>query len=278
MLSRRALLSTVLAGGTLTLTLIACTQVDGTGRRQLLLTSAAQENQLGAQAYAEIRQQEKPCTDAATVAFVTRVGQRVAAAAPDKGFTYEFTVLDSDTINAFCLPGGKVAVYTGILPLCANEAGLAAVLGHEIAHAIARHGGERMSQQYAQQIGGVTLAAMLEAKGVQPTTANLAMTAYGVGSQIGVMLPYSRNHELEADRLGLMYMAKAGYDPQEAVAFWQRFAGLGNGGTPGFLSTHPASDDRARALTALLPEARTLYEHSSKFGAGAAVPIRAKQP
>jgi predicted Zn-dependent protease len=229
----------------------ACARVEGTDRRQLLLTSTAQ----------------------ALIAFVERVGKRLAAAAPDKDFNYEFTVIESPAANAFCLPGGKVAVYTGILPYCQNEAGLAAVLGHEIGHAIARHGGERMSQGQIQEVGGVTLAALLEAKGVSPTTGNLAMTAFGIGSQVGVMLPFSRSHETEADYLGLIYMAKAGYDPHEAVAFWNRFAALGSG-TPTFLSTHPSSPDRAKALEVKMPEADAIYAASGKHGTGEPVPDR----
>ena len=253
----------------------ACAHVEGTNRSQLLLTSAAQENQLGAEAYAEVKQQEKACTDPETIALVERVGKRLAAVAPDRDFKYEFVVLESDTINAFCLPGGKVAVYTGILPYCQNEAGLAAVLGHEIGHAIARHGGERMSQGMAAQIGGQTLAAVLQAKGVDPTNTNLAMTAFGLGAQVGVMLPFSRSHELEADYLGLTYMAKAGYDPQEAVAFWKRFATLSSGGTPAFLSTHPQSGDRAHDLADKMGEAKKLYAKAKeKYGTGANVPAR----
>ena len=258
--------------------LAACAKVDGTNRQQLLFTSAAQENQMGAQAYSEVKQQEKPCTDPDTVAFVERVAKRVAAMAPDHGFTYEFVVLESDTPNAFCLPGGKVAVYTGILPYCANEAGLATVLGHEIGHAIARHGGERMSQGVMQQVGGVALASVLEAKGIAPTNATLAMAAYGAGSQYLGVLPFSRKHESEADYLGLTYMAKAGYDPKESVTFWQRFGALGSGG-PSWLSTHPASADRAKALDEQMPMAEKLYAASkAKYGAGEQVPARWRTP
>ncbi len=259
----------------ITLSLAACATVNGTGRSQMMWTSAAQENQLGAAAYTEVKQQEKVCTDPETIALVERVGKRLAAVAPQSGFTYEFVVLESPTINAFCLPGGKVAVYTGILGLCGNEAALATVMGHEIGHAIARHGGERMSQGQAEQFGGQTLAAVLQLKGVSPTTSNLAMTAFGLGSQIGVLLPFSRTQELEADYLGLTYMAKAGYDPHEAVLFWQRFAGLSSSGTPGFLSTHPASADRAKQLAEKMAEAERLYAGASEHsGSGAVVPAK----
>ena len=254
------------------LVLAACARVDGTNRQQLLLTSAEQENQMGLEAYAEVKTKEKICTDPAAIALIERVGKRLAAVAPNKGFTYEFVVLESSTINAFCLPGGKVAVYTGILPWCQDEASLAAILGHEIAHAIARHGGERMSQGQLQQIGGQTLAAVMEARGMAPTNAQLAMVAYGAGSQYLGVLPYSRDHELEADYLGLIYMAKAGYDPTAAVGFWSRFAELSSG-TPTFLSTHPASTDRAERLQAKMEEAKALYAAApQQYGNGELVP------
>lgn len=273
MVAMRTALALPLAIFSLALVLAACAQVDGTGRKQLLLTSAADENRLGAEAYTQVKAEEKPCRDPAAIAFVERVGKRLAAVAPDKGFTYEFTVLDSAAVNAFCLPGGKVAVYTGILPYARNEAGLAAVLGHEIAHAIARHGGERMSQQQAQQALGGAVQTALAAAHVTPTTANTTMLLFGAGAQFGAILPYSRAHESEADHLGLMYMARAGYDPQEAVGFWQRFATLGGGG-PSFLSTHPASADRAEALTALQPEAQALYlAAANRYGPGEPVPV-----
>ncbi len=251
---------------------IACTRVEGTGRRQFLITSVEQENSLGAQSYQEVLKSEKRSTDPQIQAYVERVGRRLAAVAPDQGFTYEFNVLDSPEANAFCLPGGKVAVYTGILPYCQNEAGLAAVMGHEIGHAIARHGGERMSQQTLAGGAQTLLAVVLQERGVSPTQSNLAMTAFGVGTQIGVLLPFSREHESEADYLGLTYMAKAGYDPAEAAKFWDRFAVLGGGG-PEFLSTHPASDKRAEELREQLPKALKLYKKApEKFGVGEPVP------
>jgi predicted Zn-dependent protease len=253
--------------------LAACARVEGTNRAQLLLTSAAEENRMGAEAYAQIKAEEQPCRDPAAVAFVERVGRRLAAVAPNKGFTYEFSVFDSPTVNAFCLPGGKVAVYTGLLAYAENEAGLAAVVGHEIAHAIARHGGERMSLQQAQQVFGGAVQAALTAADASPTATNTTMLLFGAGAQFGAILPYSRAHELEADRLGLEYMARAGYDPQEAVAFWRRFATLGGGG-PSFLSTHPASDDRAAALGAQQPTALALYHAAPvRYGAGEPVPV-----
>jgi metalloendopeptidase OMA1, mitochondrial len=264
-----AVLLSVLATG--------CVQrVEGSGRTQVAFYNDQQMNEMGAKAYADVLATETRCTDPATIAFVERVGRRLAAVAPDHGFTYEFTVLESATINAFCLPGGKVAVYTGILNLCENEAGLAAVLGHEIAHAIANHGNERMSQGVIIEGAQQGLATVLQAKGVSESTLNLSMTAFGIGSQLGVMLPFSRSHELEADRLGLDYMAKAGYDPKEAVAFWQRFAELGDGGQPNWMSTHPASGQRARELRNALPATEQLYAAAAQqYGSGEKVPKRA---
>ena len=251
----------------------ACQKVQGTGRTQLILTSAEQENKLGAQSYRQIVGKERQSADVEAIALVERVGRRLAAAAPERGFKYEFSVLESKQANAFCLPGGKVAVYTGLLSYCEHEAGLAAVMGHEIAHAIARHGGERMTQGLIVEGLSTTLDAAMQAKGVEPTSANVAMTAFGAGAQVGVLLPYSRKHETEADYLGLLYMAKAGYDPREAVGFWERFSKQGSG-LPAFLSTHPHSADRANALQQKLGEALALYERSPKYGAGEAVPAR----
>jgi predicted Zn-dependent protease len=260
--------------GALLLATTSCERVEGTGRGTFILTSQEEENKLGADAYKEVLSKEKISKDADVIALVERVGKRLAAVAPDKGFNYEFTVIESDTVNAFCLPGGKVCVYTGILPYCQNEAGLATVLGHEIAHAIARHGGERMSQGVVVEGIGAGVDALLKDQKVTDSTHNIAMTAYGAGAQVGVILPYSRSHESEADYLGLTYMAKAGYDPSEAPKFWQRFSALSSK-TPTFLSTHPASTDRSKALDTKQAEAIKLYEAAAtKYGAGEAVPER----
>ncbi|HYF48712.1 MAG TPA: M48 family metallopeptidase [Planctomycetota bacterium] len=253
---------------------ISCEKVEGTGRGTFYLLSAEEENKMGADAYKEIVSKEKVSTDAEIIALVERVGKRLAAAAPDKGFKYDFTVLESDQVNAFCLPGGKVCVYTGILPYCQNEAGLATVMGHEIAHAIARHGGERMSKGLIVEGVGAGIDALLSERGASATTKNVTRAAYGAGTTVGVMLPYSRSHESEADYLGLTYMSKAGYDPNEAPKFWERFSAL-KSNVPNFLSTHPASEDRARDLKAKLPEGQKLYEAAAnKYGAGEAIPER----
>jgi len=249
-----------------------CRKVEGTGRNQLLLTSEGTETQLGLQAFNEVLQKEKRSTDRQAIAIVERVGQRIAAAAPQKGFQYEFVLLESKEANAFCLPGGKVCVYTGILKYCRDEGGLATVMSHEIAHAIARHGGERMSQGLIVEGLSMGLDAYLQSKGVSPTKTNVALAAFGAGAQVGVLLPYSRTHEYEADYLGLTYMAKAGYDPRLAEQFWERFAKAMGSGGPAFLSTHPASAERAKKMRENVAEALKLYEASPKYGAGETLP------
>ncbi|MBA3685236.1 MAG: M48 family metallopeptidase [Planctomycetes bacterium] len=249
-------------------------KVEGSNRTQFNIMPDDKMNAMGGEAYQDILSKEKRSQDAEAVAMVERVGKRLAAQVNDPGFAWEFTLLESDQVNAFCLPGGKVAIYTGILSFCQNEAGLAAVMGHEIAHAIAKHGGERMSQGVMLQGATTALAMALEAKGVAPTNQNLLMTAVGAGAQVGVMLPFSRSHETEADYLGLIYMAKSGYDPQQAVEFWQRFATLGSGG-PEFLSTHPASEHRASDLKSHMNQARAHYDSApERLDKGAAVPAR----
>ena len=253
---------------------ISCAQVEGTGRRQILLTSADAENKQGATAFSKIVATETVSQDREMTAIIERVGNRLSAVAPDRGFDWEFTLLESNSVNAFALPGGKIAFYTGILASCQNEAGLAVVMGHEIAHVIARHGGERMSHGILTSIGGLTLDVLLQQNDVEPSEKNLWMSAFALGSQVGFSLPYSRKHELEADYLGLMYMAKAGYDPREAPLFWQRMSQLG-GGQLEFLSTHPMSDKRARELAAAMDEALVHYQAApQQYGKGVTVPTR----
>lgn len=237
--------------------------------------SEPQENQMGTDAYKEVLASEKRCTDAEANAMIERVGKRLAAIVPggDK-FQWEFTLLESDQINAFCLPGGKVAFYTGILAYCQNEAAIAAVMGHEIGHAVARHGGKRMTQSVVLNGATATVGELLKFNGISESTTNLMLAVGGGLANVGVVLPFSRGHETEADAMGLDYMAKAGYDPQEAVAFWQRFAALGSSG-PAFMSTHPQSEDRAKELGKLMPKAQQLYTAvAQKHGLGAKVPAK----
>jgi metalloendopeptidase OMA1, mitochondrial len=194
-----------------------------------------------------------------------RVGTRIARVAKLPNARWEFVLFESNDPNAFALPGGKVGVYTGILPITKDDAGLATVVAHEIAHASARHGAERVSQGMVAQVGGAVLSAALGAYGIGGATQDLAMQAYGLGTQYGVLLPYSRTQELEADRIGLLYMARAGYDPREAIAFWQRFAAYnsGKGGSaPEFLSTHPLDQNRIAQLQKFMPQALAQYQRA----------------
>ncbi len=201
--------------------------------------------------------------------MVTRVGNKIAHAVEKyfsehglseriKNFQWEFKLIEDETPNAWCMPGGKVVVYTGILPVTSNETGLAVVMGHEIAHAVGRHGNERMSQELTVQLGGMGLAIALDEKPEQ--TQNIFMAAYGVGSQLAYTLPYSRTHETEADQLGLIFMAMAGYHPNESVNFWQRMSETGGQKPPEFLSTHPSDQTRIKDLRTFLPEAMKYYE------------------
>lgn len=240
--------------------LAACQTVPITGRSQLQLLGERQELQLGLSAYRDTLKKEKISTDPRLNDLVQRVGRRIAEATGRRDYQWEFKVIEDDkTVNAFCLPGGKVAVYTGILPVTRDDAGLAAVMGHEIAHAIARHGGERLSQQLA--VEGLVAAAAIGLAERDSRRADLYAGLLGAGAAVGILLPYSRLQESEADRLGLIFMAKAGYDPRAAVDFWRRMAGAGKGkaNPPEFLSTHPADETRIRQIENWLPEALSYY-------------------
>lgn len=239
--------------------LAACRTVPYTGRHQLNLIPLGEEASLGATSYEQTLRQAKLSTDPGQIAMVRRVGERIARAADQPDFKWEFNVIKDDkTVNAFCLPGGKVAVYTGLLPLAQDDAGLAVVVGHEVAHALARHGGERMSQGLLAQFGGAALSAALAQKPAE--TQNLMLSAYGAGAQVGVLLPFSRKQESEADRIGLILMAKAGYDPRVAVDFWTRMArGQSEPGLSAFLSTHPTDQKRIAGIKEWLPEALKYY-------------------
>jgi len=227
-------------------------------------------NSMSFQSYGEFLSQNKLSADAVQTQMVKRVGGRIQKALEDycaaegkedklEGYEWEFNLVEDKSVNAWAMPGGKVVVYTGILSVTQTEAGLAVVLGHEIAHAYARHGGERMTQGLAVQLGGMAIS---EALATQPEqTQSLFQQAYGLGSQVGILLPFSRTHENEADHLGLIFMAMAGYDPQEAVTFWQRMAKASEGRDkpPEFLSTHPAEQTRIGKIQSLVPEAMKYY-------------------
>jgi predicted Zn-dependent protease len=253
------------------LCLAACAQVPVTGRSQLSLIPQQQLISMSFQQYSAFKSENrgKIVTGTPEARMVQRVGVRIQRAVEAymrqhrlesqlAGYKWEFNLADTEDVNAWAMPGGKVMVYRGLLPVTRDETGLAVVLGHEIGHAVANHGGERMSQQFATQLGGMALAAALREK--SHTTQALWMTAFGLGSTVGVILPYSRLQENEADRLGLIFMAMAGYDPREALPFWKRMAQQGGGAKmPEFLSTHPTDAARMRNIQALMPEALRYY-------------------
>jgi predicted Zn-dependent protease len=236
-----------------------CSTVPVTGRSQLNLMSPAQEMQLGLTSFEGMKKEIPISKDTQANAAVQRVGERIAAVAtkdmPDA--KWEFVVFESKEANAFCLPGGKVGVYTGILPITKDDAGLATVLGHEIAHAVARHGGERMSQAMLIKTGGSVLGVGMA--NTDPRWQAAAQLAYGVGTKLGAELPHSRAQESEADRIGLIYMTQAGYPPEASVEFWKRFGEYNKqrgGDTPWFLRTHPLDETRVKQLENWIPEAK----------------------
>lgn len=265
----RALAAALLPGGLFILT--GCETVPETGRSQLILISPAQESQLGLQSFTDTKKSVPISKDASANALVEKVGRRIAAVAGKDlpGAQWEFVVFDSKDANAFCLPGGKVGVYSGIFAVTKDEAGLATVIGHEVAHAVARHGAERMSEAMLLQTGGSILDASMANS--DPRTKAAALLAYGLGSQLGRELPHSRAQESEADHIGLIYMARAGYDPAAAVGFWQRFAAHnqqhGGGSPPAFLRTHPLDEVRIQRIREQLPQAQAEY-HRVRAGTG----------
>ncbi len=274
-LDRREFLNWTIPAGIGLCSCFGCRTTPITQRRQLLLVPESQEVQMGVAAYEEVKTKNKISTNAKYKEVVDRVGQRLAAAAKQQNlgtnFDWEFVVIADQTQNAFCLPGGKVAFYEGILPVCQNEAGVAVVMSHEISHALARHGGERMSQQLQVEGAGKILQAVVKKKAADKE--EVFMTAYNAGAKYGFVLPYSRKHESEADEMGIHIMSQAGYDPSEAPKFWERFASAKSGDAPPeFASTHPSDASRAAALKALLPKALEEYQAApTKHGVG--VPI-----
>jgi predicted Zn-dependent protease len=255
----------------LLLLLSSCSQVAVTGRRQLNLVPASVMQSLSFQSYSEFLSQNKLSSNTQQTEMVKRVGLRIQKAVEQycalnnmsdqlEGYKWEFNLVEDPSVNAWCMAGGKVVVYTGLLPVAGDDAGLAVVMGHEIAHAIAKHGAERMTQGLVVELGGMALSQALAKQPEQ--TRSLFMKSYGVGAQYGVLLPYSRVHESEADHMGLMFMAMAGYDPRQAVSFWERMsaASKDNASPPEILSTHPADATRIRNIKALLPEAMQYYK------------------
>lgn len=258
--------------GILTLVLflnLSCSRVPITGRSQMKLLPNTTLLSLSYTSYGDFLKQNKLSTNTQQTAMIKNCGNRIKTAVETymkqhglekklRGFDWEFNLVEDKTINAWCMPGGKVVFYTGILPLCKDETGVAVVMGHEIAHAIANHGNERMSQGLAVQLGGLGLAVALHDKPSE--TQALFMGAYGIGTSVGAILPFSRLHESEADHMGLIFMAMAGYDPRKAPEFWERMSAAGGGKVPELLSTHPSDETRIRKLNEHMNEALGYYK------------------
>jgi predicted Zn-dependent protease len=262
--------ASVLLMGALFVFLQGCSTVPVTGRQSLNLISSTQEMELGLTSFEALKKETPVSKDKAANDLVQRVGKRIAqVAGPDMpNAQWEFVVFESPEANAFCLPGGKVGVYTGLLPIAKTDAGLATVIGHEIGHAVAHHGAERMSEAMVIQTGGQLLGTGLSS--YDPKVQSAAALAYGLGSKVGRELPHSRQQESEADQIGLIYMARAGYDPAEAIAFWKRFsAAKGTDKAPPgllekWLSTHPVDSERIQNLERLLPQAQAELKKNAK--------------
>ena len=265
-MNKRSSIALILTG--LMLAFVGCTTVPETGRSQLIMVSSKDEVQMGLAAFKQIKNEEKISTNVMAIDRVETVGRRIAASVgrslPDA--KWEFVVFDSDDLNAFALPGGKVGVYTGLLALAESDDELAAVMGHEIAHVSSRHSAERMSQQ---MVAGLTTAGAevyMKSQDVDHKNRAIVRGALGVGTTVGVMLPFSRLHESEADVIGLKFAAGAGYDPRAAVTFWQKMkaASGDEGQPPEFLSTHPSPDNRIARLKQIAPELLPIYREAKK--------------
>ena len=252
------------------LSFCSCSEVAITGRKQFNIVPDSIIHTMSFNSYRQFLNENKLSTNDDQRLMVRRVGIRIQKALEQycsrndcldelSDYRWEFNLVEDSAINAWAMPGGKVVVYTGLLKVAQDETGLAVVMGHEIAHAFAEHGAERMSQGLLIDMGGVALSTALESRPVQ--TQQLFMQSYGLGTQIGILLPYSRTHETEADHLGLIFMAMAGYDPQAAVDFWQRMAASKQGAAPPeFLSTHPADATRINKIKELMPQAMQYYK------------------
>jgi len=234
------------------LILSGCSMTPVTNRSQFMMVSKQEEMSMGEKKKKKVVQTSKISTDRVLQERIKRIGKKIAAISGRADFAWEFTVIDDATPNAFCLPGGKVFFYTGILKITENDDQIAAVMGHEIAHALARHGAERMSMQMASNLGAQVLATALN---IPAQYQNLYSQAYGVTSQIGLILPYSRKFEHEADQIGVYLMWKAGYNPDQALRFWENMARISNSGQkpPAFLSTHPADNERIQEIRNYIP-------------------------
>jgi predicted Zn-dependent protease len=253
---------------------LSCSTVPITGRKQFSILPSSAMLSMSLQQYDEFLKTNKISRNQEQTRMVKRVGKNIQWAVVkyfnEKNMSYElrdydweFNLVESQEVNAWAMPGGKVVIYEGILPIAKDEAGLAVVMGHEIAHAIAKHGNERMSQGLVAQMGGMALSKALEEK--PEKTRQLWMTAFGIGAQYGVILPFSRLQETEADHLGLIFMVMAGYDPNEAIGFWERMAQTKEGqAPPEFFSTHPSDETRIRKIKESIPEAKQYYQSPDK--------------
>ncbi len=252
----------------LALLFTACSTVPISNRKQINILPESQMVSMSLTSYQDFLKQNPPVTGTLEAQMVKNIGAKIQSAVVTylgqnkmgdrvAGYKWEYNLVNSPEVNAWCMPGGKVVVYSGILPLTQDEASLAIVMGHEIAHAVARHGNERMSQMLMQQAGGMALDVALSTKAAE--TKNMFMTAYGAGSTLGI-LKYSRTHETEADKLGLIFAAMAGYDPQKAIAFWQRMGQQGGAKPPEFLSSHPSDATRIKDLQSYMPTALKYYK------------------
>jgi predicted Zn-dependent protease len=256
----------------LSVLVVSCHRNALTGKKQFTLLPESTLQAMATQEYTTFLSSNKvvATTNNRDAEMVKRVGNRIVKAVETyyaekgmsdqlAGFKWEVNLVDDKTVNAWCMPGGKIVVYTGILPITQNEAALAAVMGHEVSHALLQHGNQRMSQGLVQQLGGVALQVAMADKPQE--TQNLFMTAYGVGTTVGVMLPFSRKHELQSDQFGLIWTAMAGYNPNEAIGLWERMEKASNGQKPPeFLSTHPSEGRRIEELKAYMPEAMKYYK------------------
>lgn len=266
------MIKSIISAFVLSAFVIACSKNAVTGRKQFKLLPESEVQAMATTEYQNFLSANKVITSNTNrdAEMVRRVGQRITKAVTDyyaaqglskqlDGYKWEYNLVDSKDVNAWCMPGGKIVIYTGLLPVTQNEAALAIVMGHEVSHAIFNHGNERMSQGLLQQLGGVALSVAVANKPQE--TQNLFLGAYGVGTAVGVMLPFSRSHELEADHYGLNWAAMAGYNPQEAIPLWQRMEKAGNGQKPPeFLSSHPSEGNRIEQLQKFMPEALQYYK------------------
>ena len=254
------------------LTIFSCTKVPITGRKQMNLLPESQMMAMSLTNYHDFLSQHHPVTSGSEMQLVKNVGAKISSAVEQymrqnkmadrvKGYKWEFNLVNDNQVNAWCMPGGKVVVYSGLLPVTEDEVHLAFVMGHEIGHAVARHGNERMSQMMLTMMGGLALDVALSQRSSE--TRAIFLGAYGVGTTVGVLLPYSRTHESEADKLGMVFMAMAGYNPSQATDMWDRMSKKGGAKVPELLSTHPSDATRAKNMKEFLPQAMKYYKGAS---------------